>query len=223
MTRVLILRPEPGASATLERARERGLDAFAIPLFEIEPVEWKAPDAASFDGLLITSANAVRSAGDRLFELRGLPVYAVGLATADAAREAGFDVASSGDAGVERLLGSIEQDLRLLHLCGEDRKEVGSGKQRIEAIPVYRSRAKGDIDLSNAKASVALIHSPRAARRFSELVAASDKGSIAIAAISREAADAASDGWRVVESADAPTDEALLALTKRLCNKAPAP
>ena len=102
MTRVLVLRPEPGASATVERARQRGLDALAIPLFEIEPVSWKAPDAASFDGLLITSANAMRSAGEQLLELRGLPVYAVGPATADAAREAGFDVASSGDAGAER-------------------------------------------------------------------------------------------------------------------------
>ena len=38
MRRVLVLRPEPGASATVERARERGLDAIAAPLFEIEPI-----------------------------------------------------------------------------------------------------------------------------------------------------------------------------------------
>ena len=40
MRRVLVLRPEPGASATVERARRLGLDAVAIPLFEIEPVAW---------------------------------------------------------------------------------------------------------------------------------------------------------------------------------------
>ena len=40
--------------------------------------------------------------------LRGLPVYAVGEATAEAARNGGFDIAATGDAGVDRLLGSIE-------------------------------------------------------------------------------------------------------------------
>ena len=222
MRRVLVLRPEPGASATLQRARERGLDAFGIPLFEIEPIEWEAPDAASFDGLLITSANAIRYAGDQLLELRGLPVYAVGCATAEAAREAGFDVASSGDAGVERLLGSIEADLRLLHLSGEDRKEVADAKQQIKAIPVYRSRAKEDVDLSAVRDSVAMIHSPRAGRRFAELVG-TNKGTISIAAISEDAAVATGDGWAAVKSADAPTDDALLALTERLCNKVSAP
>ena len=33
MKRVLVLRPEPGASATVERARALGLDAVAVPLF----------------------------------------------------------------------------------------------------------------------------------------------------------------------------------------------
>ena len=50
------------------------------------------------------------TAANSLNELRGLPVYAVGTATAEAARDAGFDIASVGEAGVERLLGSIEPD-----------------------------------------------------------------------------------------------------------------
>ena len=86
MKRVLVLRPEPGASATVKRAKERGLDALAIPLFEVRPVDWDVPDAGSFDGLLLTSANAVRHSGEQLKELRGLPVHAVGAATAAAAR-----------------------------------------------------------------------------------------------------------------------------------------
>jgi uroporphyrinogen-III synthase len=118
MRRVLVLRPEPGASTTARRARERGLDPIALPLFEVEPVDWQAAEASGFDGLLITSANAVRHAGEGLHALRGLPVYAVGSATAEIARDAGFDVASAGDSGVERLLGSIEPELKLLHLAG---------------------------------------------------------------------------------------------------------
>ena len=59
-------------------------------------------------GCLLTSANAVRCGGEQLHSLRGLKAYAVGEATAEAAREAGFDIAATGDAGVDRLLGSIE-------------------------------------------------------------------------------------------------------------------
>ena len=36
MSRIVVLRPEPGASETVERAKTRGLDAVRIPLFEIE-------------------------------------------------------------------------------------------------------------------------------------------------------------------------------------------
>jgi uroporphyrinogen-III synthase len=40
-----------------------------------------------------------------------------------------------------------------------------------------------------------------------------------IAAISQAAADAVGEGWRSVEVAEQATDEALLALAARLCNK----
>jgi uroporphyrinogen-III synthase len=220
MKRVLVLRPQPGANATAERARKRGLDPIVLPLFEIEPVGWDAPDPGSFDGLLVTSANAVRCAGDKVRDLRGLPVYAVGAATGDAAREAGFDVKSVGDAGVERLLGSIEADLKLLHLAGEDRK-VPDARQEITSVPVYRSRPLDEVDLSVANDGVALIHSPRAGRRFAELVHEA-KPNIIVAAISADAAEAVGSGWAGVETSEAPTDEALLALTERLCNNMPA-
>src|SRR5437762_659646 len=124
MTRVLVLRPEPGASVTAERARRQGLDAVAVPLFVVEPVGWRAPDPGAFEGLLLTSANAVRHGGEQVQTLRTLKVYAIGEATAKAARDAGFEIALVGDSGgVERLVGSIDPDLRLLHLCGADRRE----------------------------------------------------------------------------------------------------
>jgi uroporphyrinogen-III synthase len=122
MSRVIVLRPEPSAAATIERALQQGLEPIAIPLFEIERVAWRAPDPSAFDGLLLTSANAVRQGGEELARLRGLPVYAVGSSTAEVARAAGFDIASTGEAGVDRLLGSIEPEVRLLHLCGENRR-----------------------------------------------------------------------------------------------------
>ena len=216
MPRLLVLRPEPGASATAERARTLGLDPVVVPLFEVEPVEWEAPEPGGFDGLLLTSANAVRHAGGKIEGLRGLKAYAVGEATAEAAREAGFDIAATGDAGVDRLLGSIESDLKLLHLCGEDRIETDA-RQSITPLVVYRSKAVDAPDVSAAQGGIALIHSPRASRRFAELV--SDRSSTVIAAISDAAAKAAGNGWKQVAVADRPSDEALLALAQSLCNK----
>ena len=217
MRRVVVLRPQPGADATVAKARALGLEAVAIPLFEIDPVEWEAPDAGSFDGLLLTSANAVRFGGEGLAELRGLKVYAVGEATAEAARAAGFDVTATGDAGADRLLGSIEQDLRLLHLCGADRRETSAARQEITAVVVYSARAAANPDLRGVQGSVALIHSPRAGRRFAELV--DDRGNISIAAISATAAEAVGNGWKEVAVAEQPSDDALLALAARLCEK----
>jgi uroporphyrinogen-III synthase len=219
MARLLVLRPEPGASATVEKARERGLEAVAIPLFEIEPVGWQAPEPGGFDGLLLTSANAVRCAGNQVEELRGLKVYAVGAASAQAAREAGFDIASTGKAGVDRFLGSIEPDLKLLHLCGEDRHESQEVRQAITRVTTYRSRQNESPRLILKPDDIALIHSPRSGRRFAELV--SDHGIIAIAAISTAAAEAAGEGWKSVAVAEEPSDEALLALAARLCNNPP--
>jgi uroporphyrinogen-III synthase len=197
-----------------------GLDAIAMPLFEIEPVEWEAPEASGFDGLLLTSANAVRQAGEKLVSLRGLRSFVVGEATAEAAREAGFDIASSGDAGVERLLGSIENDLKLLHLCGEDRTAV-EAKQTITAVIVYRSAElptpKG---LAQIGGQTVAVHSTRAGKRLAELVDQTglDRAAIRIAAISDNAAAATGAGWEAREAAESPDDGALLALAARLCD-----
>ena len=216
MTRLLVLRPQPGAEATVAKARERGLEAVAVPLFEIEPIAWNPPEVAGFDGLLLTSANAVRMAGDGLKALRGLKAYTVGEATAEAAREAGFDIAATGDSGVDRLLGSLEPDLKLLHPCGADRREPSEAKQKIIPIPVYRAKPVEAPDLSGAEAGIALVHSPRAGRRLAELV--SDRERISIAAISEAAAEAVGDGWRTVRAAEKPSDDALLALAASLCD-----
>jgi len=220
MRRILVLRPEPGATATVNRARELGLAAVSIPLFDIEMVFWAAPDPGRFDALLLTSANAVRHGGEELRKLRHLPVYAVGQATASAAREVGFSIAHVGDAGVDRLLNGISPDFKLLHLCGEDRRMPADARRSITPITVYRAIETAAPGVGRFS-GIALVHSPRAGRRFAELVA--ERGSIAIAAISDAAAQAAGSGWALVETADEPNDEALLALAARLCNKPPTP
>jgi uroporphyrinogen-III synthase len=111
----------------------------------------------------------------------------------------------------------LPRQIRLLHLCGAERRAPMTAPQSITPVVVYRARPVESPDLPAATDSVALIHSPRAGQRFAELV--SDRANIVVAAISPAAAAAAGDGWKSVEAADQPSDEALLALAARLCNK----
>lgn len=223
MRPLVILRPEPGASGTAAAAETVGLHVRKMPLFEVRPLDWHAPDATAFDALLLTSANACRCGGAQLDSLRALPAHCVGEATAAAARNAGFTVASVGAAGVDSLLGSLPSNLRLLHLCGADRRQLAQASQRIEQVAVYEAaELPMPQDLGRIEGSVVAIHSPRAGKRLRTVCekAGIARRSIAVAAISSEAADAAGEGWQAVRAAAQPNDAALLAIASDLCNNA---
>ena len=74
---------------------------------------------------------------------------------------------------------------------------------------------------TNIIGSVVAVHSPRGGERLAELadIAAIDRSSVRIAAISEAAALAVGEGWAEVESPAAPNDAALLELAARLCEK----
>jgi len=217
MRRLFLFRPEPGARHSADRARAMGLDVTLIPLFAIEELPWTAPDPSEFDAILFTSANAVRSAGDQAEQLRGLPAHCVGEATAQAAEVAGFGVASTGNGGVDDLLDHIEPGVRLLHLCGEDRRPPKHAHP-LKCATVYRAKPlSSPHGLEKLGGNVAMLHSPRAAARLAELIDPGQRATITIAAISPATAEAAGTGWESVTAASVPSDAALLALAQRLC------
>ena len=221
MRPLVIVRPEPGASETARAAEKLGLRPVVMPLFKVEPVEWRAPDPAEFDALLLTSANAVRHGGAELPRIQSLPANCVGEATAAAARDAGFSIATVGSDGVDALLALVPPDLRLLHLCGTDRREPDAPGRTIRAIPVYRAaQLPRPKSLKEMDAAVVAVHSPRSGSRLAQLAkeARLRRDEIAIVAISGEAAAAAGEGWESVKAAAEPTDAALLALAASLCN-----
>jgi uroporphyrinogen-III synthase len=211
----LLLRPEPGLSASAERARAHGLEVLSCPLFRIEPVEWAAPDASQFDALLLTSANAVRCAGAQLDRFKSLPVHAVGQSTAQAAEKVGLRVVRVGSGNVADLLAGLPPTVRLLHLAGEDHRPADS--RQIERRITYRAMPIADPDLPPLTGLVVAVHSPRGATRLGEL--AKERASTIIAAISEAAATAVGEGWEEVAVAEEPNDKSLLALAASLCHK----
>jgi uroporphyrinogen-III synthase len=219
---VLVLRPEPGASATGERARRLGLVPVVAPLFAVRPLAWDAPDPSGFDGVLLTSAHAARQAGPQLGGFLHLPCYAVGEATAAAAAEAGFAQVRIG-AGDGAAAVAAAGEGRLLHLCGRDHAWLGQGGAEVERRIVYAADAIAALPEEARRAAEAgalvLIHSPRAGRLLATLVdrVGLRRSTIALAAISQAAAAAAGPGWRRVDTAARPRDEALLELAAELC------
>lgn len=220
MRKLFILRPEPGAGASAEKARALGLETVVTPIFEVLPVKWIAPDPSKFDGLLLTSANAVRHGGEALERLDALPVHAVGDATAEAAREAGFSVRTVGTGNVDDLLGILPAELKLLHLCGFHRRPPVNPPQQITTACAYRAGpAMPPPEFRALAGNVAAVHSAEAARRLADLVLPVERKGTRLAAISQQAAVAAGLGWQAVAIAEEPSDDAVLALAARLCDK----
>jgi uroporphyrinogen-III synthase len=215
MKTLLLLRPEPGLSASAERARALGLDVLCCALFRVEPLDWTVPDPTHYDALLLTSANAVRHAGPKLAMLASLPVHAVGQSTAAAAQGAGLNVKTVGCGNVSDLLLALPASLRLLHLAGEDHHP--NAEASIERRITYRSAPISDPNLPLLDGLVVAVHSARAGTRLSEL--AEERGAAIIAAISDEAAAACGDGWAGITVAAEPNDKSLLALAAGLCHK----
>jgi uroporphyrinogen-III synthase len=218
---VLILRPEPGASETAGKARRLGLHPHVAPLFAVRALAWEPPDPRDFDALLLTSANAARHGGAGLRRFAHLPCYAVGEATAEAARRAGFRDVRTGPADGEAAVAMIARDgaARVLHLCGRERVALTPAAFSIARHPVYAADPVAALPEEAAEAiatgALVLVHSPRAGALLRELVA--EQAGIRLAAISPAAAAAAGDGWREKAVAGAPRDEALLELAAKLC------
>lgn len=221
--KLLLLRPQPGADASAERARAAGFDPIIAPLFAIEPVDWAMPDGA-FDAIMITSANAIRHGGPQFSALTDLPVLAVGQASAKAACEAGFRVARIGQSNAAALFAEakVVGFRALLWLTGEDHVAIAADPEtNVTAVTVYRARpidpGAGFADHLGPDCIVAL-HSPRAARHFAAYcdAAAINRATVTVAALSPAVADAAGIGWRHIAVADAPNDAALLSAAQSI-------
>jgi uroporphyrinogen-III synthase len=112
MVPLVVIRPEPGCSASVGAARAARMEAHGYPLFEVSAKSWEAVSPAGFDALLIGSANVFRHGGPGLRALTALPVLAVGETTAEAARAAGFTIAATGSGGLQKLLDTLPKNCR---------------------------------------------------------------------------------------------------------------
>lgn len=223
MTRIIAIRPEPGLTATLVAGRERGLAMIGVPLFEIRPLAWECPDPGTIDALLIGSANAILHGGSNLARLAGKPVHAVGQATADAARDAGFDVASSGSGGLQDVLDAIAGPSRLLRIAGAEHVALSPPEGVvIDTVIAYENAAlpfPETLVQALAEPAIVLLHSAAAASHFAKQCTRLGIGreQVELAALGPRIGAAAGTGWRAVHIAPRPADRDLLEMVRKVC------
>lgn len=183
---VLVTRPSPDSETTAVSLRARGFEAMQAPMLRFEPVACSGLDA-DYGAVILSSANALRAVEGQLGGvLLKRPLFAVGEATAAAARSAGFGkvTAAEGDAAALRDLvrdGVKKRQFRksdaLLYLAGADLShdlagELAADGLTIVTVTTYRMAAlsslpRGACDAFASNAIEAVLHySQRSARAF---------------------------------------------------------
>lgn len=193
MSRILLTRPRPDSEALATTLTARGHAVILAPLLELALVPHAPVDPDGVQALLFTSANGVRFFDTRTTgaqadgrDWHAVPVFAVGDATAAAARAAGFrHVTSAGgdaEALAERVIASCDPAAgRLVQPAGT--VTAGALSERLaaagfhldrrvvyEARPVAALPPEARQGLYDATIDAALFFSPRTARIFVRLV-----------------------------------------------------
>ena len=227
--RVLLTRPREESASFAARLEARGYRTAIEPILAIEPVP-AALEIADYQAVLATSANGVRALAGAV-TAREVPLFAVGDATARAAREAGFVVVenAAGDSAALARLVTGRLDPRtgpLLHVSGEAIAGDLAGSLSalgfaVDRRVLYRARAAERLSeatirlIADGSIDAALFFSPRTARTFVSLAAAAQLApacaGIAAICLSPAVAEAAQAiKWRTVCVAARPDSAALV-------------
>jgi uroporphyrinogen-III synthase len=233
--RALLTRPREEAGALVEALSTRGIGALVEPMTEIHFRDERL-DLAGAQAVLCTSANGARALA-RASRERGLPLFAVGDATAARARALGFTAVESAAGNSADLVRFAADRLqpdrgRLVHVCGSEVAGdlAGSLRERgfaVESCVLYEARPVAALSAATAAAlaageiDFALFFSPRTAAIFTRLADAAGvvRACERMAALSISAAADAALGttrWRERRVAERPDQAALLGLLDRL-------
>jgi len=186
--RLLVTRPEPDASREAEALAARGHEVVLAPLLAVEFYGDVPLELEGAQGLVVTSRNALKALASRreLGQALKLPLFAVGEATARAARELGFARVTTGPgtgaALAELISGELKPDRGpLVHLAGETLAfDLKSALERqrftvrqpvlYRAVPARALPAEALSLLKAGKLDGVILMSPRTAKTFAGLV-----------------------------------------------------
>lgn len=229
--RLLLTRPAEDSAALAAELQRRGHQVEIEPMLTIRPLPEAPLDLEAAQTILLTSANGARVLFDRSVG-RNMAIFAVGDATARAARAAGFTQVESAGGDVAALADLVIARLdpaggRLVHVAGSAVAGDLAGRLRAAGFAVERAvlyAAEPATALSAACRDKLLGHgldgvlffSPRSARAFARLARmAGCEGACRQLTgffLSEAVAAAADLPWRARRIAAEPTQAALLAV-----------
>jgi uroporphyrinogen-III synthase len=218
MKLVWVTRAQPGAAATAARLGALDFEPLVLPVLEVRTLP-ALIDLSDVAALAFTSANGVAAFAAACAQRR-LPVFAVGDASAAAARAAGFAevVSAGGDvAALARLIAAARPGGAVLHPgAAEPAGALAPEGVEVRALALYETVSAvvtlGDLGPVEGLAGV-LIHSPKAARRVAEILAGQEVSRLHAWCISPvAAANLTPLALAAVTTAPLPNEEALLSL-----------
>ncbi|KAK0334030.1 hypothetical protein LTR94_018316 [Friedmanniomyces endolithicus] len=210
-----------------------GCEPLIQPLLAVEPLAPPLPDLDRFAALAFTSANGV-AAFAALTPRRDRPVFAVGEATAGAAREAGFVAVRSADGDLTDLARLIAAELSEAVLlaplaetpAGDLAAALDAAQARnvaVQPLTVYRTAWAARVDPPAFDA--VLVHSPRAAQALAAWAASSPArlAGVVCACISAAAAAPLPPLGLTTAVSERPNETTLLKTLKAALGKRDAP
>ena len=226
--KIWITRAQPGAEATAARVRALGHAPFVAPLLAVRMVEDPQIDLAGVKALAFTSANGLRAFAQACAD-RSLQVFAVGAATAQAAREVGFRRVLSADGDVAALAEGIaarrnEIGGAVLHpgaaeLAGDLAGALARAGVEVRALTLYDTAptALGPDQVAGlGEVDVALVHSAKGAQALAAVLAVHPQPRLKVLGLSKAVlAPLADTPLAGLTSAPFPLEAALLNLIDR--------
>ena len=215
--RVWITRAQPGAARTAARLTALGYEPVVAPLLTIRPLPEalsQAPDFATVAALAFTSPNGVAAFADLTPDLRDRPVFAVGDATAEAARDAGFTDARSAAGDIHALARLIAASpVQGLILAPGAREPAGDlpallPDHVIQRLPIYAAEETHAVAPPDFDA--VLLHSPRAARALATVLTPDVAQRLAVCISAAAATPLSALSFTEIRTAEAPDETSML-------------
>lgn len=220
-----ITRAQPGAHTTAARVRELGIEPIVAPLLEVRALADADLDLTGVSALAFTSANAVAAFAARS-PARGFRVFAVGDATAAAARAQRFQSVLSAQGDVAALASALTARRRelsgviLYPAAAEPSQDLAGALSAVgltvRQVAVYETIAvQPPATLAERLPQIdgVLLHSARAAQGLARFAKAHPAPKLVAYCLSRQIARALSRaGLAQILTAPQPNETALLAL-----------
>lgn len=218
--RVAITRVLPEAEATAERLRALGAEPVVAPLLKIEHRAFDQT-IGGVQALVFTSANGVR-AFSQASPFVMAPVFVVGDATAQAARDASFRDVQSADGDNATLVALVKSALdpkagRVIHfsgahVAGDIVSALSNAGFQAERRIAYEAVAVPELPAAyHSQLDLVLFHSTRAVEIFAGFGAPNAPDMKAACLSPAIAAAASVSPWKQVIVAPRPREDALLA------------